>query len=88
MAEASAEFIREEMANTKGLKQAYFVFASFIGFQYRQTVETYNYCNTYGVRIDDFVEVFKETNKDVSNAVDTYSPEGLSEMELSLEIKK
>lgn len=75
MAEGAKGFLKEKAEKMDDLEKKYMFFSSFVGFKYRQTVSTYDYCNSFGVKIDNFVRLFNELNEDVSSVVNSEMPE-------------
>ena len=78
--EGAKEFLKKKAEKINDLEKKYMFFASFVGFKYRQTVLTYNYCNLFGVKIDNFVRLFNELNDDVSVVVNNEMPENFESM--------
>lgn len=70
MVKAAQNYMQEQSQQLDGEEKRMFMLGAFVGFQYRHTVATYNYCAEQNVKIDNYVQVFRQRHQDLYDVLE------------------
>ncbi len=88
IAEAAKDLIKQKSQTKESKEKAAFLFASYLGFKYRQTEGYKEYCADHGVDTSSFSSYFLDVNSEVEGHVSRKVSANFMEQALQPEVKK